>query len=237
MATFALTDAEIHAGGYDLTCDVNQVNFEVSVEALDSTTFCSDGARERTAGLRDVNASVNGFRDNQAVLDAEVFNTILGNQRVFTVAVDDVVGSVAYFANLRKFSYNQTAEVGSLAGFSLSGSGSDGIGAVRGSLLFPKGAVTGSANGTGVELGDVSATERLFTSIHVFEAGTTATVIVESDDNSGFTTATTRSSTVVTATGGTFVAPVSGAITDTHWRVRFASVTGSFSIAVAVGIQ
>lgn len=237
MATFALTDAEIHAGGYDLTCDVNQVNFDVSVEALDNTTFCTDGARTRQGGLRDVNASVTGFRDSAGLLDAEVFGNLLGNQRVFTVAVDDTVGSVAYFSNLRHFTYAQPSQVGSLAGFTLTGSGSDGIGAVRGQLLFPKGAVTGSANGTGVELGAVGADERLYTAVHVFSAGTTASVIVESDDNSDFTSATTRSTTVVTAVGGTFVTPVAGAITDTHWRVRFASVTGSFSIAVAVGIQ
>lgn len=236
MATFALTDAEIYADEYDLSCDTNQVGWDVTVDELDDTTFCDEGSRSRIGGLRNVALNVSGFRDSAAALDADQFAN-LAEQRVLSTAVTDDAGAVGYFARLRKFSYQQTAQIGELAGFAASGSGSDGIGAVRGQLLFPRGTVDGAASGTGFQLGAVLSSEKVYTAIHVFSAGTTADVIVESDDNSSFTSATARSTTEVTAVGGTFVTPVAGAIADTYWRVRFADVTGEFSIAVLVGIQ
>lgn len=235
MATLALTDCEIHVDELDLASHTNQVAVEASTGELDDTCF-GDDSRSRKSGLRDVSFSATGFRQDDASVDEDLF-AHLGLQRLYTVAVDDTAGSVAYFGRGRKFQYNQTSTIGEMAGFNISAMGSDGIGVVRGQLLFPRGAVTGSANGTGFQMGAVGATESLYVAIHVFSAGTTATVIVESDDNSGFTTATTRTSEVVTSAGGVFETPVAGAITDDYWRVRFASVTGTFSIAVAAGIQ
>ena len=55
--------------------------------------------------------------------------------------------------------------------------------------------------------------------------------------DASFTSATTRSTTTVTTTGAPVVIPVAGAITDDYWRVRTANVTGTFSVAVAVGIK
>lgn len=236
MAEFSLTDAEIYVDDFDATSHTNTVNLDVTAEPLEVTTFASGGSKERIIGLRDLALSVSGWRDASAVVD-EAIHENLGAERVFTVCPTDTAGDVAYIGRLRQFSYTPGGSIGEAAQFSAAGQGSSGLGIVRGQLLFPRGAVTGSANGTGFQMGAVAADEFVYTTIHVFTAGTTADVIVESDDNSNFTSATTRSTTTVTAVGGTWKTPVAGAITDDYWRVRFANVTGSFSIAVAVAIQ
>lgn len=236
VATLSLVDATTFVGGYDLTTDLNQVTLELSVDELDSTTFGGGGYRQRTAGLRSVSLSHQGFQQ-YANPDSTLFAD-LATERVFTCSPDGEDGSVAYSFKARGFTYTPiTGAVGEMAGFSGSAMGSDGVGVVRGQLLLPKTTVAGVVTGTGVEMGAVLAAESVYTSVHVFSAGTTADVIVESDDNSGFTTATTRSTTTVSAAGGTWVAPVAGAIADTFWRVRTANVTGSFIIAVSVSIQ
>lgn len=238
MSKIALLDATVYAGGYDFSADLNQCQMDESFEDKDVTTFRSAGARERKAGLSDTSFSMHGFWQSAAsqAVDPEAFNN-LGDQQVFTFAPNYTDGTVGYAFRARTFNYTRGDQVGEIAQFDLSGMGSSGGGAVRGNLLLPKQSVTGIVNGTGVQLGDVAAAENLYTAIHCFSAGTTATVIVESDDNGAFSSATTRSSTVVTAAGGTWVTPVAGSITDDYWRVRTASVTGTFSIAVLVGIQ
>lgn len=241
MATFALTDAQIFSAGRDYTGVSNQVSWEVNADELDDTTF-GDTARSRKAGLKDFTMSFSGFRDDAvAGYDQDQYVRIIdflgAQQHLVSTAVEATAGSVAYFGRARQLNYQQNGSIGDLAGFSGQSSGSNGVGAVRGQLLFPKGDVSGAANGSNVTLGAASSSESLYVGIHVFSAGTTCDVIVESDDNGSFTSATTRSSTTVTSAGGTWVTPVSGAITDTLYRVRFANVTGTFSLAVVAGIQ
>lgn len=235
MATFSLVDATVFTGGLDLSSNLNTVTLEMTVDELDATTFGQDW-RVRKPGLRSVSMSHQGFLD-YADPDATLFAD-LATERVFTASPTGADGAVAYSFNARGFQYQALGDqVGDMAKFAGSAMGSDGVGVVRGQLLLPKTSLSGAVSGTGVQMGDVAAGEKLYTSIHVFTAGTTAAVIVESDDNSGFTTPTTRSSTTVTAVGGTWVAPVAGAITDNWWRVRVATVTGAFVIAAAVSIQ
>ena len=59
---------------------------------------------------------------------------------------------------------------------------------------------------------------------------------MQSDDNSGFTSATNRI-TFTQATGVTSeLLSVAGAITDDYWRLSYTIVGGSFTFAVALGI-
>jgi hypothetical protein len=235
VATFSLTSPTVFAGGYDLTTDLHQVSIASSTDELDDTTF-GDTYRSRIGGLRDVEVAHEGYAQ-YANPDSTLF-TDLATQRVLTITPTGADGATSYSCKATAFSYTPLdSSVGDVAGFSGSAMSSDGHGLVRGQLLLPKVSKSAIYNGTGSQLGAVSASQFLYTSIHVFTAGTTCTVIVESDDNSGFTSATTRSSTVVTAVGGTWVTRVAGSITDTWWRVRLASVTGTFVLAAAVGIQ
>ena len=60
---------------------------------------------------------------------------------------------------------------------------------------------------------------------------------IESDDNGSFTSATTRATIgPLTATGGTWVTRVAGAITDDYYRFNVTAITGTFSVGAAFGI-
>ena len=76
----------------------------------------------------------------------------------------------------------------------------------------------------------------MFLALHVvaISGAPTFSVVLESDDNSGFTSPTTQltSASYSAATGSEWQS-VAGAITDTYWRVKW-TVTGGTSPSVSM---
>ncbi|MET8265940.1 hypothetical protein ABZU92_18330 [Micromonospora arida] len=240
MATIALTDATVWVGGYDFTGDINQLNLNATADQLDVTTFGSGGFRNRIGGLRDVSAQLAGFWSSgtSAAPDPHLSPDLGVADRVLTAAPDDAEGSVAYLARVGKFSTQMFGAVGDAVPFSLDVQGTNKEGLIRGRVLKAKGNVSATgATGTAAQLGAVGTGQFVYCTLHVFSAGTTITAVLESDDNAGFTTATTRATLgPITTTGGTWAARVAGAIADDYYRLRVTAVTGTFQIAAAAGI-
>lgn len=237
MSTFVLTDATTWVHGYDFTGDSNQLAVTTEVDAQDSTTFGSGGWRQRKGGLKDVELEMEGFWDSAP--DAQAFPDLGVIDRVHTLSPTGAESAVAYMFQAGKFEYEQLGSVGEMAPFTLNSMGSNGVGAVRGQVTKTKANVsTTGATGTALNLGAVAADEFLYATFHVFSAGTTITAVIESDDANTFLSPTTRISfTTITTTGGTWGVRVAGSITDTWYRLNVTAVTGTFSIASAVGIQ
>lgn len=236
---YALTDALILFGAYNLSGDLNKVGIDLSAGEEIDTAF-GDTFHSRPGGqLADCTLSVEGWWQSSASAspDPLAVNSLGVAGTTVTVCDLSTTGAAAYLLGVHEGTYTQSSEIGKVRPFTLACSGSSGAGAIRGRLLLPVTTVTGNSNGTGFQLGAVSASQYVFIAIHVLTAGTTADIIVESDDNASFISATTRSTTTVTTTGAPVVIPVAGAITDDYWRVRTANVTGTFSVAVAVGIK
>lgn len=251
MAVQALIDAYAYVGGYDFTTDTNQATLGVSVAELDSTTFGSDGWREVTGGLSSVTFDMAGFWQSAAdqAVDPQAFPALGTVDQVFTVGEDSTAGTSplsglgpprAFMFQAGKFSYQLLGEVGQLAPFNLSSAGTDGVGVKNGVLVAPKGDVsaTGQLGGTFDTLGfGVGASQSIWCTFHVFTAGTTITVDVESDDNTGFTTPTTQATIgPLTTTGGTWMTPVAGPLTDRYYRLNVSAVTGTFTVAAALAV-
>lgn len=240
MAVFALTDAFAYVGGHDFTTDSNRLQATMDAAALDSTTFGGDGWTQLVGGLKSVTFDMAGLWQSAAsdAVDPDAFAG-LGASRVITFGPEDVEGSTAYIWQALTTTYSLGGSVGDVAPFTLAASGSSGEGVVRGRLTKARGTVSAvGATGTALNLGAVSAAQYVYVTAHVFSAGTTATILLESDDNSGFTTPTTRATIgPLTARGGTWVTRVAGPITDTFWRLNVSAITGSFVIAAAIGIQ
>jgi len=234
MSKFVLTDATAFRNGYDMSCDVNQIEVTAEVDVVEQTTFCDAGWRTMLGGLKSASYSMNGFYEAGTGTVDEELAAITTSVDTFTPDGSD--GAVAYFMQSQDSGIQRFGSVGDITPINMTGVGRSTVGLLRGNLLLEKQTVSGDTDGTGLQMGAVSATESLYTVIHCFSAGTTADVIVESDDNAGFTSATERSSTTITAAGGTWVTAVAGAITDDYWRVSVDTVTGSFSLAVAVAI-
>lgn len=245
MSTFAANNITTWFAGYDMTADLNQTTMPIEFEAQDNTTFGADrAARSRTAGLENVSSQVAGFwQAGEGSVDEAAFNALGGDVQVITHSHDGAEGSPAYFYQARAFTYQLFGDVGSMAPFSLNAQASKGngsVGAVRGVVLKTKGDVSATgATGTAAQLAAAVDGEYLYAALHVFGTpGTTITAVLESDDNSGFTSATTQATFgPITAAGGTWATRVAGPVTDTYYRLRVTAITGTFSIACVAGIK
>lgn len=239
MATISLIDATTWIGGFDATGYLNSMSMNIAVEELDVTPFGAGGYRRRIGGLKTVSAQYGGFHEaGSGTPDPESFTNLGVSDRVVTVSPDDAETTAAYMYQGGVFGYQLFGQIGQAAPFSLNHSSTNSVGTIRGQIAKAKANVSATgATGSVVNLGQVGASQYLYATFHVFSAGTTITVIVESDDASGFASPTTRLTIgPITTTGGTWATRLAGAITDTHYRFNVSAITGTFQIAGAIGI-
>lgn len=243
MGSYAATGHTTWVAGYDMTGDSSKLALKLGAEPQDATVF-GNVAHNRVGGLRTVESSVEGWwQAGTGAVDPAVFSN-LGGLQVVTHTQSGTVSDVAYMYQAKTLQYEMFGQVGEVVPFSLEavgarGNGTLSVGAVRGRLLAAKGSISATgAFGTGYQLGAVAADEYLYAAVHCFSVGTTFTIVIESDDNPGFTSATTRMTLgPITTTGGTWGTRVAGAITDTHWRANVTDITGTSSVAVVAGIR
>lgn len=244
MSTFVLTDVGTWVAGHDFTCDTNSASLSIEVEDQEDTTFCTNGWRSRTGGLREVSCDFEGFwQAGASQVDGEAFSTLgVKNEPVTMGPTISTAGSTAFMFQGGKFSYELLGDLGDVTPFSLSMMGTDGVGVVRGKVAATKQTVD-STGALGSALTDLSTNDQvgssqfLYATLHVFSAGTTITVQLQSDDASGFSDPTTRATIgPITAAGGTWMTRVAGPITDTHYRFNVSAITGEFSVGGAIAI-
>lgn len=244
MPTFVLDSVTTWVGGHDFTCDTNSIALSVEVDEQDNTTFCSRGWRSRTGGLRSVSADLEGFwQAGSDAVDPHTFSTLAVAGLPVTISPTETEGSVAYMFQGGKFSYEMFGSVGEVTPFSLSMLGTEGReGLIRGRVAVARQTVDSTgAIGQPVQLGAGAAGKYLYLTLHVFSAGTTLSVKVESDDAEAFADPTdVASATIgpVTAVGGTWMTRVAAdSITDDWFRISVTAITGEFSVAAALAIQ
>ena len=243
MSTYSTLTHTTYVDGYDMTADLNATSLKISRQAVDVTTF-SATSRTRLASMEDVQSSVDGYwQAGSGAVDPQVFANI-GALKVVTQTPSGVETERAYFYQCRDLEYQMFGNVGEAPPFSLlmhgaRGTGTLSAGAVAGYLAKAKATVSATGVlGSAKQLGAVGATQYLYASFHVFDASTTLTVVLESDDNAGFSSATTRATIgPVSSVGATWAARVGGAITDDYYRFRVTSITGAFTVAAAFGIK
>jgi hypothetical protein len=244
VAKTVLTNVRCFAVGVDLTGNSNKIELSSEVEAKETTNYNSSGYKEVVGGLASAEISGEGqweAGDETKVDDASWAQ--LGGVGPWSISANNsaAVGDLAYFTQALRADYKLGDEVGEVAPWTSTAKSSWPL--VRGQFAHPPGtARTASGTGTGLELGAVAAKKRLYASLHVLSvAGTTPSITarVESDDNSGFTSATTRLTfTAATAVGGQILRSDGTAITDTWWRVAWtiSGTSPSFLFAAALGI-
>ncbi len=236
-------DRKVYVDKWDFSGDTRGVELEMSPELQDDTVL-GDGFRSNMLGIEPWVLQEEGIWVAGAnKIDANVAaNKGLVDKLVTVACVDGAEGDIAYFARSTLGLYTLGGEVGEINPFSLrmEGTGSDRM--VRGTILIT-GAKTATGNGTARQLGAVAAGDKLFAGLHVLAAsGTSPTldVIVQSDDASGFPSASNRITFArQTATASVYATPVAGAITDDWWRINYTIGGGSpsFTFVVTVGIQ
>lgn len=244
MSKFVLLNARLFAVGADLTGASNKIEVAAEVEDKESTNYYSNGYKEVLGGLGSAEVTAEGqWEAGDPSLVDNASWTQLGGVGPWTMCPDSsAVGDLAYITQCMRSSYTLGGAIGDVAPWS--GKGASAWPLVRGQMAHPAGtARTSTGVGTGVQLGAVAANKRVYAALHVLSvAGTTPSITgrIESDDNSGFTTPTTRLTfTAATAAGGEALRTTGSAITDTWWRVAWtiSGTTPSFLFATSFGIR
>lgn len=244
MAVQNWTGLYAFVGGYNLACTAKSMSAPVgTARKLDTTALCDEWETSIT-GIKTGTWSAEAMQD----FDADQVDQLVGLSALGVEVPISVLpagtseGSRAYTFNANQFDYTPfEVSPGDLAMASVSGSVT-GSPVVRGTLMnSATTAVTSSGTTTGVQVGSVSASQRMYASLHVLSAsGTSPTldVIVESDDASGFASDTDRVTFTQAAGIGSEWSSVAGAVTDDYWRVRYTvgGTTPSFTFAVVIGI-
>lgn len=246
MAIHKFNDPRIYLGGYAITTDLSTATVSTTAETLDATKF-TDTTRIYIGGLKTHSLSCEG---NQSYGAAEIENIIrqqvaLSGGTVYTVTPEGgSVGEEAFFGTTLVSAHQPVGgTVGDLHKFTFSGVAANGYPCIKGQLFKAAGSTTSSTTSSAVQLGAVSATQRIFIALHVLSvsgSSPTLDIKLQSDDNSGFTSATDRITLTQATTAGTAqFTSLAGAVTDNYWRISYTiggSSTPTFSFVVAVGI-
>jgi hypothetical protein len=242
LTPLVLTDCRLYLDGADLTGYSNKAMLAAKAADLDSTTFASGGYKERKGGLFDGNADLEGlWAAGDLTAPDDTFWTNLGVATVPLTGVPTAgtVGSLAYLTRGLETDYKPGGKVGDLLSWTAGLNVNWPI--VRGQILHPQGtARTATGSGTAAQLGAVDSSHALYVCLHVLSyVDGSLTVKIQSDDNSGFTSATDQGTfTAATALGGQTM-KIAGAITDNYWRAAWTisgGSTHSFLFAVSAGI-
>lgn len=248
MAGLLLVNCRIFVGPQELSGITNSINIQHNPEMLDDTTFQpttgGDGTRSFIPGLKTIEITGNCFWD--VTYDSLLFSRLGNSAEVASVAsVGEAEGDIVHFTQGVRGTYNPlSGEVGALVGMQLDIK-NKGYDLVRGQLMSV-GTKTATGNGTGINMGSAEGL-RIFSAMHVISpvvaggGGEQIVGIIQSDDNSGFTTPTTRlTHTTMTAYGADWQqASIGAGITDNYWRARW-TISGtapSFGIFWSFGIR
>jgi len=244
MAAQNWTELAVYVGGYNVACRAKGFDApQPTISELDVTALC-DTWEKRIGGIKSASWSAEVMQDFAAnEVDQLVGLSQLATSVPLSLApAGTTEGDVAYTFEATQFQYSPLdAQAGELAMANIAGMGT-GTPVVRGTLMnAPATPVTSTGTTTGVQVGAVTSGQRMYAALHVLSAsGTSPTLdmVVQSDDNSGFSSATSRI-TFTQATGiGSEWSSVAGAVTDDYWRLSYTvgGTTPSFTFAVVIGI-
>jgi hypothetical protein len=239
MSAEILTDAALWLAQFDLRRSMNTIAMQADLETEDVTCF-GDGARAYAVGLPRISFSAGGFPIDEPT-DAALFGLMGQKDLPLTVGKTRTEGAVAYVGSILDSQYTSLLSVSQARRFATTGelcTRSFG----RGRILTIGSALATTANGTGIQLRAITINKKAFATLHVTAVtGTLPTmdVIIQSDDNVGFTTPTTRATFTQKIAVGSQIVNIDGPITDDYWRARYTigGTSPAFTFAVAIGFE
>ena len=242
MAITTLTDARVYMAEFNLSGDHNKIGLDSGYRDAPNTVFgMTAESVKKTLAFVDLTGqgyvtlgsglTIDALQGEIGVADVPVSVSPSGTEG------DPVEFFKAMVANYKPFG---GAGVGEHMAFEFSAKG-QGVQSAQGTI-HGIGSKSSTGNGTGYQDGAAASTDTIYAALHVLsKSGSTPTldVVIESDDNSGFTSATTRLTFAQkTDVGSEFLSAV-GPFTDDWWRATWAlgGTTPVFGIVAVFGIE
>lgn len=244
MTTFVALHRKSYLGVLALAGNTRDVGYSLKAAMQPCTSYLDGGWECVRPGLKSGTITFDGFQDFAvASVDDTIGVAGVGGQNVISV-YENPTGTVTAGDHARISRGVITAyepirgAIGEMAGLMI-GAKFDTV-VPEALVLHAEAARTATGTGTAVAMTGPTSAQRLYAALHVTAwSGLTSLVVkVQTDDNSGFTSATDRI-TFSTATGTTSEwSSVAGAFnTETHVRVSYTIVgTGSVTFNVAAGV-
>jgi hypothetical protein len=244
MAVEKFNDALIALGERNYSGKSNQVAIAYGVEALDATVFGMT-TKHYAPGVFSWSIDAGGFWDagtevpgtGVAFADTGLFPRIGSAKAPILIASKNADLAPCFFSEEVESDYSLLGSHGELNPFSLSCQSANTL--CRGYLGLQPIQKVAAGNGSAFQFpAAISATQALVATLHVVQFnGTTLTMLIESDDNAPFSSATTRL-TFAAATGLTSeFKQVNGPIaTDDRYRCRWTFTGTSFTALVGFAV-
>lgn len=239
MPATVLTNVQLLLGSMELGPFSGE--FDISVEAAmkEANNFAGLGYAIVLPGLTTAMGSIKGHADYATGAVSSTFNSASkGSQYAFSVVPTgsaSAAGDPAFLMRCILGSMKMlTGPVGEVADFEMTLTG-DNAG-VDGAVAFPL-ATRGAVTGTAVQLGAVTATDRLWAALHVTGGTfTNLSITIGSDNAVGFPSSTTvLTFSTVSAASWQFIS-VAGPITDDWFRAVATIGSGTATCAVTFGV-
>jgi hypothetical protein len=246
-----LKDCRFVVGPYALHGSLRSVNLTASKAEISSARM-GDIADCYVPGLQSITLNAAGFWASDAVATSLEPDTIIYPRinpaleptawpvtvcpPMAPSATPGATGNLAYTMVGKQFSFNPiTGSHGEALGYEVaSRASSAGGGLYRGTVVLPATSVTATTTGTALQLGALSATQKIVAVLHVTAInGGSWVLTIESDNGAGFGTPTTRATFTAATTITTQVIETSGAITDDYWRAVLTKTGGTSCTAFA----
>lgn len=237
MSHSVLTDGRLFIDHNDLSGDTNSIDLKVGTKAVPDPCF-GQTVELSLAGHRSWALGAAGLltmADDAS--DEDLHAKWDRSTSIVTASPTGTDGDRAYFGQAFQSEFQRSGRVGEAYGWTAGASAKDIL--VAGTIIHTKASRAATGNGTAFQLGAVAAGKSLYAALHVFTAtGTTLDVKVQSDDNSGFSSATDRITFAqIATTAGAQLSSVAGSITDDYWRIVYTIAgSGPYVLAVTAGI-
>ena len=245
MATNILTNARLFVAQYNLSGDMNAIKLVTGAMTRPDTVFGASYDTVKGGGaLIKTELSGSGFVQSSSTGVEDVLTGKVGvDQTLITVAGEggDVGESCRFFCGGFD-SYDAGAKIGDMHQFNYTAKNSRLATAnplVRGYIMEDgKTSRTTALNGATQLLGATSATQKVYAGLHLTAfSGTDVTFTLKSAVTDWGTPTTRFTFTTNSAVGSEYLTPISGAITDTFWRIEATGTFTSFSAVLVAGIQ
>lgn len=241
MAVFVETAFSINVDAFNLAGLCDEITVDATAEDKSYVNFASGGWTLRLPGLLSGMVAAKGTQDLSLTgVDAAFPFSNIGSLQTYNFQIPGTaVADPAFIGQARQMSTTPlTGAIGEIARYELGFSGTSQM--VRAQVLHPSAARTATGNGTTTPFTTPTASQGLYAAFNVSSVSGSGTItfVVETDDNSGMTSATTRLTSVgFTAVGGDFRSLAGALAGETHIRVRW-TISGftSVTFTVAAGV-